>query len=141
MNFLQLIEKLTAHVGQHQLPANLTATGIQSLIDSSALHYDLATRIARAIYDQNRCRRLTDPVEAEATFEALGPIRAMLLCSSRTDVDAFRFMEDLCTAVAKIFDKQRRSASAANIDESGGSRQAAELILFDSVRRRVKSLA
>lgn len=142
MNFLQLIEQLTARVGQHQLPANPAAPGIQNLLDSSALHYELATRIVRAIYDHNRCRRLTDPVEADATFEALGPIRATLLGSSRTDIDAFRFMEDLCAAVAKTFDRRHLAdASAKEEADAVDDRPRAELIRLDAVRRRIKSLA
>jgi len=136
MNFLQLIEQLTARVGQHQLPSNPAAPSIQMLLDSSALHYELATRIVRAIYEHNHCHRLTDPVEPEATFEALGPIRATLLGSTRTDVDAFRFMEDICTAVAKVFDKHRLTAVPANTDD--GARPRAALIRLDAVRRRVK---
>ncbi|MHB8454863.1 MAG: hypothetical protein ACYDDO_09235 [Acidiferrobacterales bacterium] len=144
MNFLELIEQLTARVGRHQLPADPAAAGIQALVDSSALHYELATRIVRAIYEHNGCKRLTDPVGPEATFEALGPIRAALLGSSHTDVDAFHFMEDICAAVAKVFYKNRPGAINARtpVAKTGDQEHTgAELVRLDRVRRRNKLLA
>ncbi|MDA8362562.1 MAG: hypothetical protein M0Z84_01835 [Gammaproteobacteria bacterium] len=142
MKFLQLIEQLSMRIGQHQLPVNTAAVDIRTLVDSSALHYELAAGIVRAIYARNGCCRLNDPVTAQPTFEALGPIRAGLLGSHRTDVDAYRFMEELCAAVAKIFDARR---TAAALDDTSPSetpaQQRGELISLDAVRRRVKSLA
>ncbi|MHB8347154.1 MAG: hypothetical protein ACYDHM_08205 [Acidiferrobacterales bacterium] len=140
INFLQLIEQLTMRVGQHQLPVNTSAASIRALVDSSALHYELVTGIVGAIYEHNGCCRLTDPVSAQPTFEALGPIRAGLLGSSRTDIDAYRFMEELCAAVAKIFDVPRIAAIAANAPQLPAARHG-KLIRLDAVRRRVKSLA
>ncbi len=140
MNFLQLIEQLTTRIGQHQLPLNATSHNVRTLVDSSALHYELAAGIVCAIYEHNSCCRLTDPVAAQPTFEALGPIRAGLLGSNRTDVDIYRFMEELCAAVAKIFDTHPVAAIAANAPEVVAQRRG-ELVRLDAVRRRMKSLA
>ena len=142
MNFLQLTEQLTTRIGQHQLPMNSAANNIRALVDSSALHYELAARIVCAIYEHNGCRRLTDPVTAQPTFEALGPIRAGLLDSNRTDIEAYRFMEELCTAVAKIFDAPHIARIASDAPQPEAPvRHRGELIRLDAVRRRVKSLA
>ncbi len=113
MKFIQLIEQLARQVGAHQIPFNPAATQRQGLIESSALHYALITRIVDAIYKKNRCRRLTDPVERDATFEALAPIRQEVLRASDTDVDAARLLEDLCASIAMLFEQHDPASSAA----------------------------
>lgn len=113
MKFIQLIEHLARHVGTHQIPLNPAATQRQGLIESSALHYELITQIVGAIYARNRCRRLTDPVERDATFEALAPIRHAVLRADNTDVDAARLLEDLCVSIAMVFEQHDPACSVA----------------------------
>ena len=105
MKFIQLIEQLARQVGTHQIPLNPAATQRQGLIESSALHYDLITAIVGAIYTRNRCARLTDAVERDATFEALAPIRQTVLRAANTDVEAARLLEDLCVGIAMAFEQ------------------------------------
>jgi hypothetical protein len=112
MNFIQLVEYLARRVGTHQIPVNPQATRLQGLIESSALHYELMSQIAAAIYERNRCRRLTDRVERDATFEALAPIRLAVLRSAHTDVDAASLLEDLCVSIAVVFEQDDPSGPA-----------------------------
>ena len=133
MNFRQLIETLSRHIGHHQLPVNPSASELRGFIDSGAIHYELVTQIVTAIYTGNRCRRLADPVTRDATFEALEPIRLAVLRSPKTDVDVYRLMDAVCAEVAHVFEKlQRRSAPAAAAKPAG-----AQLLSF---KTRLKTL-
>lgn len=103
MTFRELIEQLAKNIGQHQLPVNSAATELRGFIDSSAVHYGMVSQVVIAIYTGNRCRRLSDPVTRDATFESIEPIRLTLLRSPSTDVDAHDLMERLCAEVAILF--------------------------------------
>ncbi len=103
MTFRELIELLSKRIGHHQVPLNPEATELRGLIDSGAVHYELMTQIATAIYTGNRCRRLKDIVTQDATFEAVEQIRQAVLRSSSTDVDAHGLMETICAEVAHAF--------------------------------------
>ena len=65
MSFRELIEQLARRIGSHQIPLNPAATELRGLIDSGAVHYELITQIATAIYTGNRCRHLKDAVAQE----------------------------------------------------------------------------
>jgi hypothetical protein len=103
MTFRELIERLARRIGHHQIPLNPAATELRGLIESGAVHYELVTQIATAIYTANRCRRLNDPVTQDATFEALEPIRLAVLRAPGTDVDVHGLMETVCAEVAHAF--------------------------------------
>jgi hypothetical protein len=113
MNFMQLIEQLARHLGTHQIPLNPAATQRQGLIESSALHYELITRIVAAIYSRNHCQRLTDAVDRDTTFEALAPIRQAVLRAANTDVEAARLLEDLCVSIAMLFEQHDPARAVA----------------------------
>jgi hypothetical protein len=103
MNFRELVEWLSKRIGHHQIPLNPAATELRGLIDSGAVHYELITQIATAIYTGNRCRHLKDAVTQDATFEALEPIRLAVLRAPGTDVDTHGLLETICTEVAHAF--------------------------------------
>lgn len=103
MTFRDLIERLARRIGSHQFPLNPRATELRGLIDSGAIHYELVTQIVTAIYTANRCRRLTDPVTRDASFEALEPLRLAVLRAPGTDVDVHGLMEAICAEVAQAF--------------------------------------
>lgn len=103
MNFLELLQKLEAQLGYHQLPLNPSATTLKNLFETIALHHELMKRLTQAIYSANRCRTLTSPVERDATFDALAPLRLEVLQSKHTDVDLFRFIDELCIALDLAF--------------------------------------
>lgn len=103
MTFRELLEHLARRIGHHQIPLNPAATELRGLIDSGAVHYELVTQVATALYTGNRCRRLTDAVQCDASFEALEPIRLAVLRSPKTDVDAWRLMDSLCSEIALAF--------------------------------------
>ena len=103
MTFRELLEELSRRIGSHQIPLNPAATELRGLIDSGAVHYELITQIATAIYTGNRCRRLADPVTRDATFAALGPIRLAVLRSPKTDVDAYALMDKVGAEIGQLF--------------------------------------
>jgi hypothetical protein len=131
MTFRELIEQLAKRIGQHQVPVNAAATELRGLIDSGAVHYGLVSQIVIAIYTGNRCRRLTDPVTRDATFESIEPIRLAALHSPKTDVDAYALMESICAEVARTFNAAQPFVSPATGPETAGGR----LVTF---RRRLR---
>ncbi len=136
MKFIQLIEQLARQVGAHQIPFNPAATQRQGLIESSALHYALITRIVDAVYKGNRCRQLTDPVERNATFEAMAPIRQEVLRAHDTDVDAARFLEDLCASIATVFETHQPTRPARS--HTPRDPRNTPPVRLNPLRRRIK---
>lgn len=136
MTFIQLIEQLARQLGAHQIPFNPAATRRQGLIESSALHYALITRIVDAIYKGNRCGRLTDPVERDATFDAMAPIRQEVLRAHDTDVDAARFLEDLCACIATVFETHH--PTHPNLSQPPRDARNTSPVRLNPLRRRIK---
>ena len=120
MIFRELLETLSKHIGQHQIPLNPKVSELHGLVDSGAVHYELVTQIVTAIYTGNHCRCLKDPVTRNATFEALEPIRLALLNSAKTDVDAYTLMDNVCAEVAAIFNVAPPLPSNTKSAVSGG---------------------
>jgi len=139
MNFKELLEQLEERLGFHQFPVNPAATNIKDVFEGSPLHHDLMTRLVRAIYVSNGCRQLTDTVNLEKTLQALTPIRQETLRAARTDVDLYRVLDDLGTALNKIFVEGTTYKKTA----SPAGRQTAEIIPLSAFRhlRRLKSSA
>lgn len=136
MTFLELFKALESDLGYHQVPLNHAATGLKDLFDSSPLHHDFMKRLAQTIYTANACRRVTDPVDRAATFEAVGPLRGEVLRSERTDVDLFHVLEELCVALDRSF------GVAPAVREPPKRVQLAQVIeLAPFRRRRLRSLA
>jgi hypothetical protein len=129
MNFRELLELLARRIGHHQIPLNPAATELRGLIDSGAVHYELITQIATAIYTGNRCRHLKDAVTQDATFEALEPIRLAVLRAPGTDVDTHSLLETICVEVAHAFGVAAPDQGPATPSSSG------ELVRF---RRRLR---
>lgn len=136
MKYLELLQQLEVHLGYHQLPLNSAATGMKDIFESTPLHHEFVRRLVQSIYTGNRCRRLSDSVEREATFEAVAPLRLEILRSERTDVDLYRTLEELCVALELIFGP---GASAAPARRSVSPAQVIDIAPFR--RRRLKSLA
>ena len=139
MNFKELLEQLEERLGYHQFPVNPAATNIKDVFEGSPLHHDMMTRLTRAIYVSNACRRLTDPVNLEKTLLALTPIRQEALRAARTDVDLYRLLDELGTALNKIFVESIAFKKVA----SPVVRRTAEIIPLSAYRhlRRLKSSA
>lgn len=136
MTFLELLRKLEASLGYHQMPLNPAAKNLKDLFESSPLHHDLMKRLAQAIYSGNRCQRLSDPVERETTFDAVAPLRLEVLRSERTDVDLYRLIEELCIALDRSFG---RLAYIPHEPKPAVLAQVIQLARFR--RRRLKSSA
>ncbi len=139
MTFRQLMQYLERRLGYHQLPLNPAATGLRDLIESSPVHPELVSQLVHAIYRENRCRGLDDPVGRLATLEALGPIRLKWLRAAGTDIDTHHLLETLCEVLDEAFDDEKETAlpSAA---VGGRPRAAAEVIALDPHRRRRRHL-
>jgi hypothetical protein len=120
MNFKELLAQLEEHLGYHQFPVNPAATHIKDVFDGSPLHHDIMTRLVRAIYVANACRRLIDPVTLDKTLAALTPIRLEALRSATTDVDLYRVLDDLGASLGEIFAENsvREKTPAAPVQRS-----------------------
>lgn len=138
MIFKDLLAQLEEHLGYHQFPVNPAAANIKEVFDGSPLHHDLMTRLVRAIYVSNACRRLTDPVSLDNTLRALAPIRLETLRAARTDVDLYRMLDELGAAFNKIF-----SEPAVPRKAPAPAQRSAEIIPLSAYRRqrRLKSSA
>lgn len=139
MNFKELLAQLEERLGYHQFPVNPAATHIKDVFEGSPLHHDMMTRLARAIYVSNGCRRLTDPVSFDKTLQALGPIRQEALRAARTDVDVYRVLDELGHAMNAIFaDSAPMRKIVAPV-----VRRTAEIIALSDYRRlrRLKTSA
>ena len=142
MNFKELLQHLEERLGNHHFPVNPAATNIKDVFASGPLHHDLMVRIVRAIYKDNGCRSLKDPVSAEKTFGAIAPIRLQVLHSTATDVDLYRAVDDLCHALQNIFGLPAPT-TPTKPTFARERRATAEIIQLDPARRRrrLKSLA
>lgn len=136
MNFRELLQKLEARVGYHQVPLNPAARSLKDLFECSPLHPELVVRLAQAIHAENGCRCLNDPVYRHATFDAFAPIRLQTLNAKHTDVDTYRLIDELATAIERAFrlpvDAGERIAAVLPVQKS------AEIIPFAPFRRRLK---
>jgi hypothetical protein len=132
MTFLELLKKLEAHLGSHQMPLNAAAKTLKNVFETIPLHNDLMKRLVQSIYTGNRCQRLSDPVERAATFEALAPLRLEVIRSERTDVDLYRLIEELCVALDGAFGPVVRAVA-----EEPRRAAEAQVIQLASFRRRL----
>ncbi|MDH5513158.1 MAG: hypothetical protein OEY27_08105 [Gammaproteobacteria bacterium] len=131
MNFKELLSHLEERLGYHQFPVNPAATNIKDVFEGSPLHHDIMTRLVRAIYVSNACRRLSDPVSLEKTFQALTPIRQEVLRAARTDVDLYRVLDEIGAAFNEIF----AVSVATRTPAAPGTRRSAEIIPLSAFRR------
>lgn len=131
MTFIELLQKLEAQLGYHQIPLNPGATSLKNLFDNSPLHHELVKELVQSIYAGNRCRRLIDPIERTATFDALAPIRLKVLKSERTDVDLFQLIEEFGVVLDRIFGPLPRVVTP-------NPRQTAEIIQLAPFRRHTR---
>jgi hypothetical protein len=139
MNFKELLAQLEERLGNHQFPVNPAATHIKDVFEGSPLHHDIMTRLVRAIYVSNACRRLTDPVSQEKTFLALTPIRQEVLRAARTDVDLYRVLDEIGSAFNEIF----TAGIAIRKPVAPVTQRSAEIIPLSAYRhlRQLKSSA
>lgn len=133
MTFQELLFELEHRLGYHQLPVNSMARGIKDVFESSPVHQELMTQLVRAIYAENRCQRLADPVTRDKTFAAFAPIRLATLRSEKCDVDTHHLLEELCVAFEQIFRFDEPRIDAMRTSRSAPS---ARVVGFDTFQRR-----
>lgn len=145
MTFKEFVDKLEQRLGYHQIPFNPDATRIQDVLDSSPVHGDLVVRVLRAIYKQNGCQSLLHPVTQEKIDHALVPIRLDVLRSKKSDIYAVQLMDELCHAVKSITahtkDSPINELPIPHNRRSNSVKKAAQIIPFNTYRRRLKSWA
>ncbi|MFQ5994236.1 MAG: hypothetical protein ACE5K1_04015 [Acidiferrobacterales bacterium] len=143
MNFRELIQHLEDRIGYHQIPINPAATGPKDWFEGCPLHHELMTEVIRAIYKQNGCRKLTDPVDRKKTFKALSPIRLKVLHAANTDIDVFHLVENLCAAIDQVFaEGEQLTAGRRRRRPTDQPASKAEVVDLDNFRfRRFRSLA
>ena len=137
MNFYQLLQQLEDRLGYHQLPLNPGATGIRDVLEGAPLHHDWMVQLVRAIYAENRCRGLSDPVLRAQTFKALAALRQQALRAMTTDVELRALVEEIGESVNGIFPE----TAAGPIPVPPAAPAGAEIIPFRTARRRLRSLA
>lgn len=131
MNYFQLLQQLEERLGFHQLPLNPGATSLRDLFEGTPLHHDWMLQFVRAVYAENRCQRLTDPVTLAETFKALAVLRQQALKASATDVDLRALVEEVGEAVNAVYADSAKTATPPAAPTSGG----AEIIPFRGRRR------
>ncbi len=138
MNFYQLLQQLEDRLGYHQLPLNPGASGIRDIFDGTPLHHDWTVRLVRAIYAENGCRGLTDPVRRTQTFKALAVLRQQALRATATDIELRTLVEEIGETLNAIFAQPAVETAPTVPAETPTS---ADIIPFKSARPRRKSSA
>jgi hypothetical protein len=103
MTYIELLRMLEQRLGYQHLPLNPHAPSMKNLFESTPVHHELMQRTVQALYRANACHALTDSVNRDACFEAIGAVRQETLKIANTDVDAYRLLDDMCHALAAIF--------------------------------------
>ena len=141
MTFLQLLQHLEQQLGHHQVPLHPGARTVYELMAGGALHHELMKQVSLALFKQNKCQKLSDPVTAATSLAALVPIRLHILRAQETDIDLFHFIEALCVAVDGYFRSHEQPSPAV---PARALPQVAQVVAFKRTRLpkpRVKSLA
>jgi hypothetical protein len=131
MTFLELLQHLEQRLGNQHLPLNPKATEFKKIFEGSPVHHDLMRGLVEAIYVANGCRQLTDTVDKEICFSAIGPLRRDTLKTATADVDVYRLLDEFCHALSDIFSDGGKNSGKEEVKAS-----QAEIISIDSARRR-----
>lgn len=134
MTFRRLIRYLEKHIGNHQIPTRRNAHEIREFLRPDGVHHDLVKDVVRRIYKTNNCGHLDAVVRRPATLGPLAEIRLEIMHSPRTDIDQYRFIEELYARATKFFDEHDPDASplkeAASHGASRHSPSKAKVIYF-----------
>lgn len=136
MTFERLMRYMERVLGHHQVPLRAHAARLADLFESCALHHELMLRLANSVYKENRCTKLSDPIDRTTTLNALGPIRRDVLRAPHTDVDAYNFIESLCAAVCDAFEREEPHTPPVV-----PAPQPGRVLAFPGALPRVKTLA
>ena len=131
MTFIELLRQLENQLGNHHLPLNPNAGVYKELFEGIPVHHDVIRELIGAIYAANGCRRLTDPVDKEKCFAAVGPQRRDVLKRPTADVDVYRLLDDFCQALDQSFGADPISKKIPDEEPPVG-----EIVQLDTGRRR-----
>ena len=129
MTYVELLQALEQRLGYQHMPLDPRVSTMKNLFESTPVHHELMQRLVQAIYRSNGCHAVTDPVNRDACFDAIGTVRQETLKTSTTDVDAYRLLDDLCLAVDDIFRIAPEPVTA-------GQKRTAEVVPFNGNHRR-----
>lgn len=135
MLFKQLVQNLEDRLGHHQVPTNARAKALTDILGSCAVHHDFLTTVLRAIYKSNRCQKIDDTVARAPTLAAIEPLRLAVLRDPHTDIDLYRFMEDLCAQTEMLL------RDGSEVTQDTGKPSAEVIELPRASRGRIKSWA
>jgi hypothetical protein len=106
ISFRGLVTFLADRIGRHQVPVIEGAHEIRGFIGCDGVHHDLISATVRRLYKANRCGHLDAQLDRDRTLTTLAAIRAELLQCHHTDIDQYRFMENLCHSAQDYFDER-----------------------------------
>ena len=135
MLFKQLVQHLEERLGHHQVPANARAKSLADILGGCAVHHDFLTTVLRAVYKNNRCQKIDDAIARTTTLAAIEPLRLAVLRDPHTDIDLYRFMEDLCAQTEMLL------RDGSEISRNAGKSSADVIELPRAPRGRIKSWA
>lgn len=135
MLFKQLVQHLEERLGHHQVPTNAHAKTLNDILGGCAVHHDFLMTALRAIYKSNRCQKIDDTVARAPTLAAIEPLRLAVLHNPHTDIDLYRFMEDLCAQTEMLL------RDGSEVSRNAGKSSADVIELPRAPRGRIKSWA
>ena len=130
MTFLQLLQALEERLGRVHLPVRSQAARLPDIFEGCGLHHELAVRLVRAIYTENRCRHVRDRVSADASLRAITPIHTAVAHADHTDIDTYRFSAGFLATVQAVFEQEPRPRPPKAQEPRG------QVLLFRLMRRR-----
>lgn len=135
MLFKQLVQHLEERLGHHQVPMNARAKNLSDILGGCAVHHDFLTTVLRAIHKANRCQKIDDTIARAPTLAAIEPLRLAVLRNPHTDIDLYRFMEELCVEIEMLL------RDGSEVSHNAGRSSADVIELPRAPRGRVKSWA
>ncbi|MDP7119372.1 MAG: hypothetical protein QF395_03530 [Arenicellales bacterium] len=93
--FSDLFCEFEVQLGKALLPLDPRARSAERLVSTHAVYLELARSAARAIFQENGCAALADPVTLYPTLDALGRVKQQMHDSSMLDLGAAEFLEQL----------------------------------------------
>jgi len=106
ISFRDLVTFLADRIGRHQVPVIDGAHEIRGFIDCDGVHHELISAAVRRLYKANRCGHLDAQLDRDRTLDTLAAIRSELLQCHNTDIDQFRFVENLCSSAQDYFNER-----------------------------------
>jgi len=109
-SFIQYLEFLSDMLGGDVFPLNREQHDVRKLIHERTIDYALIQLITRTVINHNAVFQLADRVEAYATLDALGAIRADLL-DHKGDVHQISLIDRIGELTVSFFNLSTQASS------------------------------